>query len=1392
MELNKKNNYTFTSVCRCLSSRKYDKGQIPQDIKLFIEIGACFFAAPAGAASTTGTLATSALSSILAIIVQKGKILDAAKRVIEILRNGDPSYMDKYERMMGAYAILWIASFFDAFERIIPDEMLKKIQLATEEKKVLANTLYHNGLFPEDEITYPSLSYSIDEVYDRLGKIYTKMTERLRSFIYDLSFLEKAEEKDICVLEDRLHKLPQAAIETFRDQYLTLYAHYVEFAAFVDLEKERERNAIYAQSVLEVKDLIELRTNNILMNSSRNESRIEKMLLSLGETQRENEVKSIVDNIKRKYKKVIGRSIVDKDRNENHLEYPSIEESFIPQNYQLQECTSRDMRFELESLWQNCKIQRDMSNFWLQYLFDYQSISRLLLILGDPGSGKSRLTEIVSATVSSDAELVIRIPLREYVYYISKKDDEYDDYIERIICKQIKKDGDPYEERIRSFKWITGTNPSRPVTLIFDGYDEIQQATGQPYSTFLNDLSEFQTHCWEEGRPVRIVVTSRRTLIDKADIPLQTLVMKLLPFETEQKQQWIDIWNSKNHNILRAANLNDFMLPEGDEKIQELASQPLLLLMLAIYDADFEKKRNVLQEAKEETGNTLNRAHLYNDLIRRFIHRELCKGKKGKADTYKEIKEKDRKEEMVDAEIEKLGIAALGMFIREKLWITVSELDNDFGMLDAEMTIYEAYKPLDAGEIFPGSFFFIHDATINEDAYYEEHDQEKTEYNDYLTNYKKDSSFVFLHKTFYEFLVADYILNKFYKRIIMHEMGNGKKDKYKDAIFSIDKQLFIALNGSPLCAEPEITTMIIEWCTQKQSQLLMKKEVNLGQQLVSMIEDMIEENTERIKKGTYNIDKNASLLPDRTSQQQNSLYILNLITLMVLINREWRTDLHNWQFLSQYIKLFSPNPNRKRSIIQASSMLDSSEELPLRFMTLFQIKKQGDYIIIKKRDSLMELSNKSPLETKSEVFRYLQDHISDAIYSLHGVHISNKDKQELLKLISESDPIINLVRETEKLRNTIRYGQLYDTDQLKTCLNCFLSLLNDGWKDDREIVSWLRDLHRLEFHYFLPDDIVSGSDPLRPIYLIMVEIAQGLYRLSENNAYNRYQNERWDTPFVLWLSICKTYMPSRPFTGLVLILCDGLNVSSCSGTALYEIVNAIEYIYDSPYFLSNGRHITDEICKKGVRWLGFDHGPKWYAAILKLYRIIPPRSLSYFDVYYSYKLDGFEYHRTIQNKLELPCLLREFLLNQENDIVKEQLKLVEVNSFLVSLSEIYEYISLADAVGDIRFLHEVYRMVNPAFTGSYCNFRVFLHVACALLTHDFPVECSLHDIGQFDDVVIQDPVIVAKLIVELSRPSKSNCSLSEIVNLRKKVMGHMKTIHQRSPQVAIELMCIPI
>ena len=259
--------------------------------------------------------------------------------------------------------------------------------------------------------------------------------------------------------------------------------------------------------------------------------------------------------------------------------------------------------------------------------------------------------------------------------------------------------------------------------VIFDGFDELLQATGDAHNDFLLHVQAFQEREARLGRPLAVIVTSRTAVADRARIPPSATAIRLEPFDRKQVTAWLKIWAETNRLSLARRGMKP--LPADVAlNYEELAEQPLLLLMLAFYDAD----TNALQHSSAALGRT----ELYGRLLIDFASREIRKSSPA-------LPEVDL-EQAVEAELLRLSVVAFSMFNRRSQWVPENDLDADFSalMIDGGQHSPEPDRPrtrLTTAQFTVGRFFFVHESRAIHD-------------NRQLRTYE------FLHATFGEFLVA--------------------------------------------------------------------------------------------------------------------------------------------------------------------------------------------------------------------------------------------------------------------------------------------------------------------------------------------------------------------------------------------------------------------------------------------------------------------------------------------------------------------------------------------------------------------------------------------------------------------------------------------------------------
>jgi hypothetical protein len=219
------------------------------------------------------------------------------------------------------------------------------------------------------------------------------------------------------------------------------------------------------------------------------------------------------------------------------------------------------------------------------------------------------------------------------------------------------------------------------------------------------------------------MVTSRTAVTDRARFPHGATAIRLEPFDEGQIAAWLKVWSQTNRVSLAKRGMSP--LPESVAlSYGELAEQPLLLLMLAFYDAD----ANVLQHRSA----VLSRTELYSRVLNDFARREIRK--------HSPALPEDDLEHAVEAELLRLSVVAFAMFNRRSQWVPEADLDADFSTLHIDEGPHKpgSNRPqteLTTAQLTVGRFFFVHEARA-------------THRDRQLRTYE------FLHATFGEFLVA--------------------------------------------------------------------------------------------------------------------------------------------------------------------------------------------------------------------------------------------------------------------------------------------------------------------------------------------------------------------------------------------------------------------------------------------------------------------------------------------------------------------------------------------------------------------------------------------------------------------------------------------------------------
>ncbi|MFM9613796.1 NACHT domain-containing protein [Streptomyces niveiscabiei] len=347
-----------------------------------------------------------------------------------------------------------------------------------------------------------------------------------------------------------------------------------------------------------------------------------------------------------------------------------------------------------DTWWQGRALRDDLDDFLAAHLLTDHATRAPLLVLGHPGSGKSLLTKLIAARLPASEYLCLRVELRR----LTAGPD-----IRRPLAEELA--GLPATDAVR--------------VVLLDGLDELLQAAGRltaaQHLTHLRDIGEFQRGETDDGRPTVVIVTSRTVVADRAPAPHASTVIRLEPFDDERIGRWLDVWNTVNRRHFTTHGLRP-LTRELVRPYRELAAQPLLLSMLALYDA-----------LRGLAGADVRRLDLYERLLSEFVRRQLAK--------HGGALPSEVEPAAVEHELRRLGVVAIGMFNRRGQAISAQDAEADLRAFLPE--------PVPSGSpLLFGRFFFVREARA-EAGTAPEH-----------------RSYEFLHATFGEYLMSRLVVGE--------------------------------------------------------------------------------------------------------------------------------------------------------------------------------------------------------------------------------------------------------------------------------------------------------------------------------------------------------------------------------------------------------------------------------------------------------------------------------------------------------------------------------------------------------------------------------------------------------------------------------------------------------
>jgi hypothetical protein len=597
---------------------------------------------------------------------------------------------DRTQRLAAAHTVLVVVAYFEAMAEadlpvafaeleLTPAEQLSMTGPggSTDASSIVDQLLAAGGTLPAP--------YGAHERYRAdLADYYGRLSGQIERFLPALAVWDRlsATDQDRYVLQ--LRTLPTPAVRRYGEHLRSLAADFPEVRVWLSLlEHEATREAVRA------------------LEPSLGFLERELQQLSSGRIPAER-----ADSIGRAHRAELSRPIVPSGEVPPNISVPTLEQAYLPPRYRITDVNPQSGPSD-EGWWEHLEIREDLEEFLFGYVTSVRATQAPTLVLGQPGAGKSVLTRVLAARLPPADFLAVHVSLRDVAA-------EFD--IQRQIEEAIvRATGDEI-----AWPALVRSNPDALPVIILDGFDELLQATGVRQTDYLIRVAEFQRRESDQNRPAAIIVTTRTSVADRARTPADTLLLRLEPFDPPRIKAWIDVWNATNMTNFERTNTRPLAL-DTVMAHADIAGQPLLLLMLALYDAD----GNALQHLDAD----LRRTELYEELLGSFARREITRHRTDMTDTELAA--------AVEHEMRRLSIVAFAMFNRASQWVTETELEQDLtAIFGAASTTSTGFRtPMHDAELMLGRFFFVHRSRARRDA-------------------ATVRSYEFLHATFGEYLVA--------------------------------------------------------------------------------------------------------------------------------------------------------------------------------------------------------------------------------------------------------------------------------------------------------------------------------------------------------------------------------------------------------------------------------------------------------------------------------------------------------------------------------------------------------------------------------------------------------------------------------------------------------------
>ena len=445
-------------------------------------------------------LATGGVSDmVLSVVDAQGRVIRLGRDLVMALRDQvrGERRVDRTQRLEAAHVVLAVTAYFEALAGASLPFATDELKLTRQEQLRLAGASETAPRFVDALLIVapprPSPHLPYEWFLDELTQWYKQLSARLLSFAHGLAMWdgldETARARSTQILGE---KVCDQATARFGELYAQLAREVPEFGFWSGQVEHQTTRAEIRRALASV----------------------EALFASMSAGAPPMDIAAALSNA---YGAALFQPILAEGDAPAGMRLPTLAEGYLDPDFRVQPVSAAGEWPADEAWWLDAPVRSDLTEYLAGVLTSPEARSAPLVVLGQPGAGKSVLTKILAARLPPSDFLPVRVVLRE-----APAEADIQDQIEYAIRAATGERADwPQVAR------TAGT--AMPVVLL-DGFDELLQATGVSHSDYLVKVARFQEREVNQGRAVAVLVTSRTAVADRARYPDGAVALRLEPF----------------------------------------------------------------------------------------------------------------------------------------------------------------------------------------------------------------------------------------------------------------------------------------------------------------------------------------------------------------------------------------------------------------------------------------------------------------------------------------------------------------------------------------------------------------------------------------------------------------------------------------------------------------------------------------------------------------------------------------------------------------------------------------------------------------------------------------------------------------------------------------------